>query len=245
MQEQETHSPSLSASIASVHPSIVQAICKIQRSLEHAVAKKGHNTYGKYAFVSVDDVFATLAKRMGEAELSILTLEQNVETERVGSDGKTALFATFAFQFVLATPEGTWSDPKFIRTVRTQVTGPQSYAAAQSFAEKALLRSVFKLPTGDAELDEVKQADTIEEQAGVQSKPKRKSSAAAKRDKDDVQFNTLKTSIQKCRDSATLNALYKDHVIDGMAFGDYPKAWAELLEDEYAMRLQDLEVNGA
>jgi hypothetical protein len=56
-----------------------------------------------------------------------------------------------------------------------QVLGPQTHMAAQSYAEKTFLRSLFKLPTGDLDLD---QLPTDEE------KPvKRKSSAQGKKDK--------------------------------------------------------------
>jgi hypothetical protein len=34
-----------------------------------------------------------------------------------------------------------------------QITGPQSFQAAQSYNEKAFLRSLFKIPTGDMDLD--------------------------------------------------------------------------------------------
>jgi len=62
-----------------------------------------------------------------------------------------------------------------------QILGPQSYMAAQSYCEKAFLRSLFKIPTGDLDLDQLPSDEPTE--------GKKKSSAAAKREGMWEQFN--------------------------------------------------------
>ena len=89
-----------------------------------------------------------------------------------------------------------------------------------------------------------KQGEALEDQVEAPVK-KRKSSAAAKRDGDDAHFNALKRTIETCRDSNELTDLYNSHVVDGQAFGDYPRGWCSLLEDEYALRMQDLTTAGS
>jgi len=62
-----------------------------------------------------------------------------------------------------------------------QILGPQSYMAAQSYCEKAFLRSLFKIPTGDLDLDQLPSDGATEGE--------KKSSAAAKREGLWDQFN--------------------------------------------------------
>ena len=238
-------------SAADVPPSVVKAICRVQLGLDHVIVKKGKNPHGGYKFLSVDDLFAVLCKRMAEAGLVCLTLEKNTKEERVTVNSKTVLFCTFTYGFILATTEGdTWTDPKFVRTVRTRVDGPQAYAAAKSFALKSFLRGLFLVPSGDTaeELDSVKQAPTIEEQSGIEESPapkKRKSSAAAKRDGQDAEYSRLMAEIQRCRDPQELEKIRLAEVKEDRPWGAYPKEWAHLLEDNFDMRLNDLKNAGA
>ena len=225
---------------------ITKAICQVMLSMTEAIPKRGRNDFAKFNFVSVDDIYAKISRHMAQAGLVVLTLEESAAEDRIQSGGKTGLFITFKFKFVLAAEGKTWTDKSFVRSVRAQCTGPQSFAAAQSFAEKSFLRSLFKLATGDSELDQERQADTLEDQVGGAAPVnKRKSSAAAKRDGDDKEFNTLKHRIEACNCPNELTDIYNKHVIDGQAFGAYPHGWAALLDDEYALRMQDITTAGA
>jgi len=153
--------------------SIVQAIAKIQRAVQ-SVKKDGRNAHGGYDFASTDAVYAALSVKMGEAGLTILTLEHEPEIKTVDGPKGPQRWCRFRFQFVLASEGDTWTDANCARTLYMQVLGPQTHMAAQSYAEKTFLRSLFKLPTGDLDLD---QLPTDEE------KPtKKKSSAQAKRE---------------------------------------------------------------
>ena len=164
-----------------IHSSIIQAICKVQSGLG-AVKKSQKNVHGGYMFASTDDIYAEVCRRMADAGLVVLPLEEDAEIQRVEKDGKVAQWARIVFSFVLATSEATWTDKRSKRTLFIQVTGPQTFQAAQSYAEKAYLRSLFKIPTGDMDLDAMAQADTEEGQTALNGSAKRKSSYSAKKD---------------------------------------------------------------
>lgn len=218
-----------------IPPSIVLAICQIKQSLE-AVKKTSKNQHGGYMFASADDIYAALTKKMGEVGLICLGLEDACEIVRVERDGKTSQWARLTFSFVFATKDATWSDPKARRTLFIQVTGPQTFQAAQSYAEKAYLRSTFKIPTGDMDLDSMPQAETMEDQAALAGNgTKRKSSYAAKKDgKTPEVFNEIKAKISDATSAGFLQQvrnLYADE------WATLPTQWSEFLDAEYETRM--------
>lgn len=134
--------------------SIVKSICAVMANLE-AVKKSQKNQHGGYMFASTDDIYAAITRKMGEVGLVCLCLEEAAPeiTRSESKDGKAAQWMKMAYSFVLATADATWSDPRSRRTLIIQITGPQTFQAAQSYAEKSYLRSLFKIPTGDVDLD--------------------------------------------------------------------------------------------
>ena len=138
--------------VQDIPPSIVAAIARIQKAMQ-SVAKDGTNTHGGYAFASTDAVYAALSAKMGDVGLTILTLEDDPEFKMVDGPKGPQRWCKFRFRFVLATEEGTWTDGSCSRTLYLQILGPQTHMAAQSYAEKTFLRSLFKIPTGDLDLD--------------------------------------------------------------------------------------------
>ena len=225
--------------------SVIKAICEVQKSFNKAIPKTGRNEYAKFDYVSVDSIYGAVSNHMAHAELTIHTFEESAVEERISVNGKTALFVTFKFRVVLATPEATWAPPQYARTLRVRIEGPQSFAAAVSFFEKSIIRSLFKLPTGsDVELDLAKQGETLEDQVDEKPLKKRKSSAQAKKDGDGAKFETLRHTIQTCRDSSALDEIMREHTVADM-FDKWPRAWAALLTDEYVDRHSDLVNNGA
>ncbi len=137
-----------------IHGSIVKAICAVMSTLE-AVKKSQNNKHGGYAFASTDDIYAAVTKKMGEVGLVCLALEDGKpEIERFpDKDGHPKPWLKVAYCFVLATEEATWIHPDSRRSLFIQITGPQTFQAAQSYCEKSFLRSLFKIPTGDMDLD--------------------------------------------------------------------------------------------
>lgn len=224
-----------------MHGSIVKAIAAIQKSL-HAVAKNETNSFGKYKFVSTDDIYAAITKKMGDVELSIITTERDVEVKRLDTKkGETAQWLKITFGFILATPDGSYTDPSLCRTVFVQITGPQTFAAAQSFAHKAFLRSLFLIPTGDKDLDEMPQADTEEEQLALNRQTPRKSSAEGKRDGSVKKFNGILTTIKTCATAEDLLQIRVQHMDEnGTPWADMPRAWADTIQQDWEVRAEDL-----
>lgn len=148
--------------------SIVKAIAAVMLGMT-AVKKSQHNKHGNYNYSSADDIYAALSLKMAEAGLIALCLEDGepeikiVEKDGTDKDGKA--FTTrkqwlkVNYKFVLATETDTWTDDGARRSLFIEILGPQTFQAAQSYAEKSWLRSLFKIATGDMDLDGLPQED--------------------------------------------------------------------------------------
>lgn len=215
-----------------IHASIVTAICRVQASLE-AVKKDSRNPHGGYMFASTDAIYAEITRRLADAGLVLVTLEDGPPSiERFERDGKTSQWLRARYRFVLATAEATWEDSSNTRTLMIQVTGPQSFQAAQSFAEKTYLRSLFKIPTGDMDLDATAQAEDMETQAALAGDgAKRKSSSKAKQDGTDKTFNTINRLLQNARCKADVRAVRESFA---EPWNTMPARWLDLLDDAYS-----------
>lgn len=220
--------------VAPMPASIVRAISAIKRTVE-AVKKGQKNSHGGYMFASTDDIYAAVARKMGEVGYHVHALEEKCEIVRIEKPGKdgvpiTVQWAHVVYSFLHATEEDTWAHPKDRRTLFIQVTGPQTFQAAQSFCEKSFIRSLLKLPTGDMDLDGMPQADSEEEQLALSSPRKRKSSSQAKKDGDDATFNAIVSDIR-----SALSGEHLRHIRTTFAdeWSTAPARWAELLDHEY------------
>lgn len=215
-------------SITPLPSSIVQAICQIMVTVE-AVKKSQRNQHGGYHYASTDDIYAAITRKMGEVGLVLLSLEDRCEIKRVEKEGKTSQWAHMEFSFVLATTADTWTDDRAKRTLYIQVTGPQTFQAAQSYAEKSYLRSLFKLPTGDMDLDSMPQAETEEDQNDLLGPRKRKSSSQSKKDGDAVAYNELRGAISGADGPADLELTVRNH----WAFIEaLPSRWRQIVDAE-------------
>jgi hypothetical protein len=152
-----THDPAPQAPIAPITPipaSIVHAIAAVMSTME-SVKKSNKNQHGGYNYSSTDDIYAAITKKMGELHFIILCLEEappEIKT-LTSKDGKSVQWMRISHLFVLATEKDTWTDTRCRRTLTLRVDGPQAFQAAQSYNEKTFLRSIFKIPTGDLDLD--------------------------------------------------------------------------------------------
>lgn len=217
--------------------SIVRAICKIQSCID-AVPKTQKNHHAGFMFSSTDDIYAAIARKMGDVGLACFALERECETVRVEKDGKTVQWLRASYQFILATDEDTWTNDDLKRSVYTQITGPQSFQAAQSYCEKSFYRSLFRLPSGDQDLDSMPQAETEEGQAALNGNGgKRKSSYAAKKDGTDKVFNEIKQRIEQAPSVEVLEQL-PDLYADEIA--QLPRAWNEIIQNTYEDRMSEL-----
>ena len=229
--------PFPSGSVATIPASIVKAIVTVQAGIS-AVTKDGKNPHGGYAFTSTDAIYAMLTHKLAEARLAILCLEDAIpEIVRIEKDGKTTQWGKFSFSFVLATEEATWQDPRSRRSLFIQITGPQTFMGAQSFAEKTYLRSLFKMPTGDHDLDALPQGDTEEDQVALNGigKTKRKSSAEGKRDGSVKRFNDLRANIAKSEGAIDCREVWAKAATE---LAVLPRAWYENVAQEYTDKME-------
>lgn len=215
--------------------SIVKAICSVQASID-AVSKSQRNAHGGYNFASTDDIYAALTRKLGEVGLAIMPLELQHEIVRLeNKEGKTVQWLRAEFGFVLATEDATWAHPSAKRSLFIQITGPQTHQAAQSYAEKAFLRSLFKIPTGDIDLDSMPQSATEEGMVSLGANgTSRKSSAEGKRDGSVKLFNQIRGDIQ-----SSLNREHLLHLRETYAeeWNTMPHRWAETLDEEYETKM--------
>ena len=223
--------------VTPIPSSIVQALCQIMVTVD-AVKKSQRNQHGGYNFASTDDIYAAVTRKMGEVGLILLSLEDRCEIKRIEKDGKTAQWAHMEFSFVLATTADTWTDARAKRTLYIQVTGPQTFQAAQSYVEKAYLRSLLKLPTGDMDLDSMPQAESEEDRSDLMAPRKRKSSAAAKRDGTDVVFNELRGAVSGADGPADLELIKRNN---WQTWESLPPAWRKILDAEFEDKMAEFE----
>lgn len=246
--------------IDTIPAAIVKAIATIKAHAE-AVKKSEYNKHGGYNFSSTDDIYAAVARKMGEVGLITLPLE--LRHDRVTIDVpdkdksgnfqydkqdkiimKKTHWLDVEIGFVLACEDATWFDKRSKRSEFVQYTGPQTAQTVVSYAEKAFLRSLFKLPTGDKDLDSMPQGETVESQVSLNQPVKRKSSNAAKKDGATTElFNEIRREI-----AASINADHLKHLRAEVYAEDWatmPVKWVELLDHEYEDRLDTFNAEAA
>lgn len=154
---QEHSPPSMEHSVPSVttanlddgHAGCCPAeVAKAMLAVQRAVGKLAHdseNPHHKFNYTSVDGYYEAVRPAMNEAGLAIVCSQESSEMQ--GDILKMTLCWT-----VIHESGKTW--PSAIRKiVYVRHTGPQSIGAAISYGEKFMLRSLFKLPTGEEDAD--------------------------------------------------------------------------------------------
>lgn len=126
---------------------IAKAIMQVMRNikkLENNAVNEHHN----YRFVGIDKYYDEVRPLLNDAGLIIVC---NEEDSRISSDNKTL---KVRFSFVLMHESGVvWNYP-IGRTVYTQFKGAQACGTALSYAEKFLMRCLFKISSGEADDEE-------------------------------------------------------------------------------------------
>jgi hypothetical protein len=108
------------------------------------------NRAGGYRFASIDDFLYAVNPLCAKAGLIILQDELDARLVHDGSEltQRSWLWATFTF--TLAHKSGALYGP-LTRSVMVPAAGAQAFGAAQSYALKQFMRSLFQIPTGDGE----------------------------------------------------------------------------------------------
>ena len=135
-------------------PKIIKALLEVQGR----VRRLGHdseNKYASYNYVSIDQYYEKIRPLLTDAGLSIIPTECEAS---ISPDGKTYK-ATFDFHILHISGE-TW-ESAVQRTVYCPYTGAQSCGSALSYAEKFVLRTLFKIPTGEYEEPEMQEVEHV------------------------------------------------------------------------------------
>jgi hypothetical protein len=133
------------------------------------IAKDAKNAHGGYKYTSVDAFLEATSAACSEAGLIVKPVQMACSGETLevwDKDGRARQrrVMRFAYRFRLIHETGLmWTDPDDERAVVVDYTGPQTFQAAESFALKAYMRTLFQIPTGDPDADaqEQHQAEII------------------------------------------------------------------------------------
>jgi hypothetical protein len=157
MDEQATQEPVITAPAGFVPPpmpaEIAKAVVKVMTGV-NKLAKDGTNAQGGYAYTSVDAFFEMIRPLMAEAAIFDMLFEISSKTvSRVGNYEKKSNWLECEFDIYFYHESGVSFGP-IRRNIQVIASGPQANASAQSFVEKAILRSLFKIATGDIDPDQ-------------------------------------------------------------------------------------------
>jgi hypothetical protein len=106
--------------------------------------KGEQNKHGNYSFASIDDFLEAVRPQMAKAKLVISSDEESFD---VINDGKDA-WLKMVFAFTAHADGAEYGPLRRTAMVRASM-GSQALGAAQSYAEKQFLRSLFKIATGE------------------------------------------------------------------------------------------------
>ena len=112
--------------------------------------KKEKNQDAGYRFASIDDFLASVNPLCAKAGLIIIQDELDARLVHDGSTETSRSWLWTTFTFMLAHKSGAVYGP-LTRSVMVPARGAQAFGAAQSYALKQFMRSLFQIPTGDRE----------------------------------------------------------------------------------------------
>lgn len=148
---------------------VAGAIVLVMRAIGRLV-RDAKNQYGGYSYASTDAFLEAINPACAEAGLIVKPrcIASDVVTVEVFDKNTKQLvqkrMVQATYSFVLIHESGaTWSDELERRTIMLDHTGPQSFGAAESYAVKVFMRSLFLVATGDKDADaqEQHQAEVI------------------------------------------------------------------------------------
>ena len=139
---------------------ISTAINNITKEMQ-MLGKDGKNEFQKYNYASIDKFLSTVNPLAGHFGL-ILT--QDEETCKIITDTQGRPWLNIVYRFILSHRDGdTWQyTPR--RTIYCEMKGGQAMGAAQYYALKQFMRSLFLIATGEN--------DDLDNQNQTYNKPK-------------------------------------------------------------------------
>lgn len=121
---------------------IANALFDIQCKVKRLVHDQSNN-FANYRYVSIDAYYEAVRPWMNQAGIMLVPQE---DESGISPDGKTY---KVKFSFLVLHKDGEMWDVPIRRTVYLGYTGAQSCGSALSYAEKFLMRTLFKIPTGE------------------------------------------------------------------------------------------------
>ncbi len=151
--------------IPRIPPKIVKAIASVQAKVVK-LEKGEKNDFGGYKYTSVDQIYDLTRGLMAEAGLIIIPVELRPTTlKSVETSKGTKQWGEFHIGFVLAVEDEQFFDERASETLFCQIEGTQTFHAAKSYAQKTFLRGLFKISTGELDLDATEKVDAVQDQA--------------------------------------------------------------------------------
>jgi hypothetical protein len=127
------------------------------------LAKSDENKHSSYMFASIDDFYDLTRPLCDQAGLIILADEESVDFRTTGGGDRARTWLVVKYSFTLIVVETfedddarassavTWGRTPH-RTIMVDASmGSQAFGAAQSYAVKTFMRSLFQISTGDVE----------------------------------------------------------------------------------------------
>ena len=147
-------------------PKIAAAMVAVMGDIR-MLGKGNENQHARYKFAGIDDFLE--ATRPLCAKHGLIIIQDELETsmnETTSTDNygktKTRTWLTVKYSFTIAHASGEIWDRSPVRTIAVEASmGSQAYGAAQSYALKQFMRTLFQMATGDGEDADNNQPETL------------------------------------------------------------------------------------
>jgi hypothetical protein len=143
--------------ILPIPASIAAAIIAVKRKVK-TLPKTSANAYSNYNYASADAFMEAISPLEAEVGLTIIQQQSGWELRKVGSDTRPRFVLFIEYHFYLVHESGEmWATP-LVRTVNVDAAGAQAWGAAATYALKQFQRSLYQVPTGEADADDMEGA---------------------------------------------------------------------------------------
>jgi hypothetical protein len=203
------------------------AVKKLGRSAE--------NTHGGYKFASIDDFLEAMNPLCAEAGLFFLLNETETEVVVYESREKRSASLRIRYEITICHSSGA-AMSGITRNVTVIASGAQAYGSAQSYVLKQFMRSLFQIPTGDADDQDFHAPEELPPQRMTPSLPKAASRALYAELQHDIDSadSADALAIWKARRKADILSLPKDWLDEiGQRYSDKLLSFAPPAEPTY------------
>lgn len=202
------------ATILPMPLSISEAMDKVASGVK-SVARSDTNTFGNYKYASADAIYAAIGPLLADAGLKIIPIElEPTSFIRVDTAKGPKQWGKFHIGFVYVVGSDQWFDPRNSETLFIQIEGPQTFQGAKSYAQKTHHRQVFKIPTGEADLDGLDNSSGDSDGDGA---PPSSSKKSTKTKKATEKFDVLDSHAKRAAILNDLSAQFKAEGSKGLS----------------------------